>query len=42
VLEITPDGFLLKETAPGVTIEEIKSRTLGRLVISRDVSEMKL
>src|SRR6201989_1202587 len=36
VLDITPDGFLLKETAPGVTIEEIRSKTLGRLIIAED------
>jgi 3-oxoacid CoA-transferase subunit B len=42
VLDITPDGFLLKETAPGVSIEEIKSKTSGRLIIDEDVKEMKL
>src|ERR1700750_3129472 len=36
VLDITPDGFLLKETAPGVSVEEIKSKTLGRLIIAED------
>src|ERR1700748_2215298 len=40
VLDITPDGFLLKETAPGVSVEEIKSKTLGRLAIDKDVKEM--
>lgn len=38
--EITPEGFLLTEYAPGVTIDEIKSKTEGRLVISPDVKEM--
>jgi 3-oxoacid CoA-transferase subunit B len=42
VLEITPDGFLLKERAPGVSVEEIKSKTLGRLVVAGDVPEMQL
>jgi 3-oxoacid CoA-transferase subunit B len=42
VLEITPEGFLLKETAPGVTIDEIKSKTLGRLIIAPSVIEMKV
>ncbi|MBS1745110.1 MAG: CoA transferase subunit B [Bacteroidetes bacterium] len=41
VIEITPAGFLLKETAPGVTIEEIKSKTAGYLIIDSDVIEMK-
>jgi 3-oxoacid CoA-transferase subunit B len=41
VLDITPEGFLLKETAPGVSIEEIKSKTTGRLIIDKAVREMK-
>jgi 3-oxoacid CoA-transferase subunit B len=42
VLDITPGGFLLKETAPGVSIEEIKSKTSGRLIIDDNVKEMKI
>lgn len=42
VLDITQDGFLLKETAPGVSIEEIKTKTSGRLIISPDVKEMNI
>jgi 3-oxoacid CoA-transferase subunit B len=33
VLDITSAGFVLRETAPGVSIEEIKSKTAGRLII---------
>lgn len=40
VFEITPDGFLCTEFAPGVTIDEIKAKTAGRLVISPDVKEI--
>ena len=40
--EITPEGFLLKEYAPGVTVEEIKAKTAGRLVIADDVKEMNV
>lgn len=40
LLDITPEGFLLREYAPGVTIEEIKEKTLGRLTIAQDVKEM--
>ena len=42
VLDITPDGFLFKERAPGVTVEEIVSKTAGRLVVPDHVPEMKL
>ena len=37
VLDITEDGFLLIETAPGVSVEEVKSKTLGKLTISKDL-----
>lgn len=40
VFEITPEGFLCTEYAPGVTIEQIKAATAGRLTISTGVKEM--
>jgi 3-oxoacid CoA-transferase subunit B len=40
VLELTPDGFLLLERAPGVSVEEIQLKTAGRLVIRGAVPEM--
>ncbi len=40
VLDITPEGFLLKERAPGVSVEEIVSKTLGKLVVPDFVPEM--
>ena len=40
VFEITPEGFKCLEYAPGVTIEEIKSKTAGKLIIADDVKEM--
>ena len=40
VIDITPDGFVLKETAPGISVEEIKAKTLGRLIVAEDVKEM--
>jgi len=43
VLEVTPsDGFKLLERAPGVSIDEIKEKTAGRLVVEGDVPEMKI
>lgn len=42
VLDVTPDGFRLLERAPGVSVEEIKSKTQGKLIIEGDIPEMKL
>ncbi|MEX0812944.1 MAG: CoA transferase subunit B [Chitinophagales bacterium] len=42
VLDVTDDGFLLKERAPGVSVEEIKNATEGKLRIEGDVPEMKI
>ena len=40
VLDITPDGFKLVERAPGISVEEIKSKTLGRLIVEGGVPEI--
>ncbi len=40
VFEVTPDGFLCTEYAPGVSIEEIKAKTAGRLTIAENVKEI--
>ena len=42
VLNVTPEGFLLMERAPGVSVEEIKARTSGRLIVPEKVPEMAL
>ena len=42
VLDITPDGFLLRERAPGVSVEEIVSKTAGKLNVPDFVPEMKI
>ncbi|MFK7771516.1 MAG: 3-oxoacid CoA-transferase subunit B [Saprospiraceae bacterium] len=42
VLDITPQGFKLIERAPGVSVEEIKNSTEGRLIIEGDIPEMKI
>lgn len=40
VLDVTPDGFKLLERAPGVSVEEIKAKTAGKLIIEGDVPEI--
>lgn len=43
VLDVLPSGgFRLLERAPGVSVEQIKNATEGKLVIEGDVPEMKL
>lgn len=42
VFEINDDGFRCVEYAPGVTIEEIKAKTEGRLTIADDVKEVQI
>ena len=38
--EIKDGAFHLLELAPGVTVEEVKSKTAGKLIVSDDVKEM--
>ena len=40
VFDITERGFELKELAPGVTIDEVKVSTEGRLVIEGEIIQM--
>jgi len=40
VLDVTPEGFKLLERAPGISIEEIKNATAGKLIIEGDIPEM--
>jgi len=39
--EIKDGAFYLTEIAPGVTVDEIKAKTAGKLVISEALTEMK-
>ena len=41
VLDVTPDGFVLRERAPGVSVEQIRAATAGKLVVPADVPEMQ-
>jgi len=43
VLDVLPQGgFKLVERAPGVTVDEIRNKTLGKLVIEGDIPEMAI
>lgn len=43
VMDIAPEGgFILREVAPGVTIEDVKNATAGKLFIPDDVVEVKV
>ena len=42
VLDVTPNGFKLLERAPGVTVEQIRAATEGRLIVEGDIPEITI
>jgi 3-oxoacid CoA-transferase subunit B len=42
VIEVTREGLVLRERAPGVTVEEIRKATAAKLHVPGDVPEMRL
>ncbi|GAC1396757.1 MAG: 3-oxoacid CoA-transferase subunit B [Sediminibacterium sp.] len=40
VIDITDQGFVLLERAPGVSVAEIMAKTAGRLVVTGEIPEM--
>jgi 3-oxoacid CoA-transferase B subunit len=42
VIEVTKEGLVLRERAPGVSVDEIKKATAAKLKVPGDVPEMKL
>ncbi len=42
VFDITERGFELKEIAPGVSVEEVQRKTLGRLVVEGDIPTVRI
>jgi 3-oxoacid CoA-transferase subunit B len=42
VIEVTPEGLVLKEVAPGFTADEVQAVTEPRLLISPHLKEMEL
>lgn len=42
VIDITDDGLLLRETAPGITVDEVRAATAADLLVAQDCKEMSL
>lgn len=42
VMDVTPEGFRLLERAPGVSVDEIKAKTNGKLIVEGDIPEISL
>jgi acetate CoA/acetoacetate CoA-transferase beta subunit len=42
VIEPTEQGLVLKETAPGVTVEQVVAATVGKLIVPSNVPTMSL
>lgn len=42
VIEVTPEGLVLKEVAPGLTPDDIQAATEPRLIIASDLKEVEL
>ncbi|MGB2583564.1 MAG: CoA-transferase, partial [Dehalococcoidia bacterium] len=42
VIKVTPEGLLLREVAPGWTVEEVQALTGPKLIIAPDLKEMGL
>jgi 3-oxoacid CoA-transferase subunit B len=40
VIEVTDKGFRLLERAPGISVEEIQSKTEGKLIVDMEIPEM--
>ena len=42
VMEVTPNGLLLKEILPAITVEQLQAVTEPKLIISSDLKEIQL
>ena len=41
VIKVTPEGLLLQELAPGVTVEEVQSKTGAKLILPEVIGCME-
>ena len=42
VIEVTPEGLLLREVAPGWTVKEVQALTEPKLIVAEDIKEIEL
>jgi 3-oxoacid CoA-transferase B subunit len=42
VIEVTPEGLVLRELAPGISAEEVQSQTAAKLIVPPDVRVIEL
>ena len=42
LIDVTPQGLVLRELAPGVTVEQVQAITEPKLTVAPDVREMKI
>ncbi len=42
MLEVTEEGFRLLERAPGVSVQQIRNATAGKLIVEREIPEMMM
>lgn len=41
VIDVDPEGFLLREVAPGLTVDDVRRSTAAPLRVARDIREME-
>jgi 3-oxoacid CoA-transferase len=41
VIQVTPEGLLLREITPGISVEEIQAVTEPKLIVSKDLKEIE-
>jgi len=40
-MHVTPQGLVLEEVAPGLSAEEVQKATEAKLIVSKDLKEMR-